>query len=157
MLDVTPPEVEKAKALLKESEELVDKRQMLIKSVDRSEHGWSTVEEYIDDELAEDSDDEKRLFRAESRAGHKIKAKAIKEIKPASNRGCNQFFNRSGFGSSEVQGSGFTPQQTFPKLAARQTPSSSVNSIGTSYGPCFQYGKIGHFRRACPLLSQASK
>ena len=158
VLDVTPPDVEKAKALLKEGEDLVDKRQKLIKIADRSEHGWSTVEEYVEDELAEDSDDEKRLFRAESRAGRKMKAKANKAKKPAGNRGRSHFFNRSGFGSSGVQGTGFTPQQPFPQLgAARQTPASSAISIGTSYGPCFQCGKIGHFRRACPLLSQASK
>ena len=70
VLDVTPPDVEKAKALLKEGEHLVDKRQKLIEIADRSEHGRSTVEEYVEDELAEDSDDEKRLFRAESKAGH---------------------------------------------------------------------------------------
>ena len=31
VLDTTPPEVEKAKAILKEGEELLDKRQKLIK------------------------------------------------------------------------------------------------------------------------------
>ena len=158
VLNVTPPDVEKAKAPLKEGENLVDKRQKLIKIADRSDHGWSTVKEYFEDELAEDSDDEKRLFRAESRAGRKIKAKANRAKKPASNRGHSHFFNWSGFGSSGVQATGLTPQQPFPQLgAARHTPASSAISIGTSYGPCFQCGKIGHFRRACPLLSQASK
>ena len=95
---------------------------------------------------------------AESRAGHKIKAKANKAKKPASNRGQSHFFNWSGYGSSGVLGTGYTPQQLFSQLgAARQTPSSSAISIGTSYGPCFQCGKIAHFRRACLLLSQASK
>ena len=94
--------------------------------------------------LSEDSDDEKRLFRTESRAGCKIKAKAIKAMKPASNRGCNQFFNQSGFGSSEVKGSGFTPQQPFPELgAARQTPSSSANSIGYRMALFFSVARLG--------------
>ena len=45
-------------------------RQKLIKIADRSEFGWHTVEEYLEDELA----DEKRLGRAEGRAKRKNKA-----------------------------------------------------------------------------------
>ena len=50
----------------------------MIKIADRSEHGWATVKEYEDDELAENSDDEKRLFRAEARAGRKTRQKSTK-------------------------------------------------------------------------------
>ena len=77
-LDATPPEVEKAKKLLKEGEELIKERQKLIKVADRSEHGWATVEEYVADELADDSDDEKRFFKAEARAGRKLKVSKSK-------------------------------------------------------------------------------
>ena len=53
----------------------ISKRQKLIRTADRSKHGWVTVE---DDELAEDSDDEKRLVKAEARAGRKLKQKLAK-------------------------------------------------------------------------------
>ena len=46
---------------LEEGEELITNRQKLIKVADRSEFGWATVEEYVADELADNSDDEKRL------------------------------------------------------------------------------------------------
>ena len=36
----------------------------LIRMTDRSEHGWATVEEYLEDELAENSDNEKRMQKA---------------------------------------------------------------------------------------------
>ena len=53
VLDTTAPEVEKAKALL------IDKWQKL---ADRSEHGWSTIDEYVEDKLADDSDNENMYF-----------------------------------------------------------------------------------------------
>ena len=53
-------------------------RQKAIRIADRSEYGWATVEEYEEDELAANSNDEKRLFRAEMRAGRRCKAAAAK-------------------------------------------------------------------------------
>ena len=70
-LEQRPPAVEKAKTLIKEGEKLIDTRQKHIKIADRSEFGWATVAEYEEDELADNSDDEKRLFRAEGSAGSK--------------------------------------------------------------------------------------
>ena len=61
-LSETPPTIKKAKTLLEEGEKLLKSRQKLMKIADRSECGWATVEEYVEDELADDSDDEKRLF-----------------------------------------------------------------------------------------------
>ena len=54
--------MEKARTLLKELEKLIDARQKNIKIADRSEHVWATVQEYEEDELADNSDGEKRLF-----------------------------------------------------------------------------------------------
>jgi len=54
-----PPAVEKAQRLLQEGQKLIDIRQKLIKIADRSGHGWAAVKEYKEDELAENSDDEK--------------------------------------------------------------------------------------------------
>ena len=72
-LEKTPPAVDKATTALKEGEKLIAERQKLIRIADRSDHGWATVEEYMEDELADNSDDEKRLFKAEQRAARKIK------------------------------------------------------------------------------------
>ena len=52
-LELPSPAVEKARTLLKEGEKLIDARQKNIKIADRSEHGWATVQEYEEDELAE--------------------------------------------------------------------------------------------------------
>ncbi len=71
-LDRVPLEVEKAKTTFQEGEKLLTDRQKLLKIAERSELGWTTVE-YQEDELTYNSDDEKRLFCAEQRAGRKIK------------------------------------------------------------------------------------
>ncbi|PFX31643.1 hypothetical protein AWC38_SpisGene3542 [Stylophora pistillata] len=64
---------DKVKAALDSGTEVVSKRIKVIKMADKSEFGWSTVNEYLSDELASDSDDEKRMFRAERRAERKTK------------------------------------------------------------------------------------
>ena len=68
-LSETPLAVEKAKTQLEEGLKLVCEHQKLILTADRSEHGWATVEEYLEDELVVNSDDEKRMQKAEFRVG----------------------------------------------------------------------------------------
>ena len=46
---------------------LIERRQKLIKLVDKSEAGWLAVDEY-ESELAEDSADEKRIRKAQDKA-----------------------------------------------------------------------------------------
>ena len=46
-LDENPPAIEKAKTALEEGKELITNRQKLIKIADRSEFGWTTVDEYV--------------------------------------------------------------------------------------------------------------
>ena len=60
--------VKKTAAPLKEGIKAIEVRQKHIKIADRSELGWAVVAAYEDDELASDSDDEKRIYRAEREA-----------------------------------------------------------------------------------------
>ena len=89
-LEQRTPAVEKAHPLLKVGEKLIDVRQKIIKIADRSERGWATVSEYEEDELAGNSEDEKRLFRAEARAGRKLKQKNADERKTQQSGGARK-------------------------------------------------------------------
>ena len=47
--------------LIKEGKELIRKRQKLIRIADKSVDGWKMVDEYVSDDLAPGSEDDKRL------------------------------------------------------------------------------------------------
>ena len=57
--------------LVKEGKELIRKRQKLIRLADKSKDGWKVVDEYLSDELALDSEDEKKLRKAKIAAARK--------------------------------------------------------------------------------------
>ena len=63
---------EKVKVALESNTELVSNCGEAIKLADKSEFGWVTVNEYLSDELVSDSDDDNRIYRAETRAERKI-------------------------------------------------------------------------------------
>lgn len=52
---------------------LIQKRQKLIKLADKSEAGWLVVDEYESDELAENSEDDKKIRKAQDKAVRKKK------------------------------------------------------------------------------------
>ena len=144
-----PPALEKVKRALQEGEDLIKERQKLIKIADRSEHGWATVEEYVADELADNSDDEKRLYKAEARAGRKVNKSKIKK-KPIIRR------NLPWSQQTQSQTQSKPNSGSVPYSAGQSSQTNKSFQLSTA-GPCFQCGKIGHFRRACPLLTQTPK
>ena len=60
----------------------------MIKLADRSEAGWAVVEEYEEDDLADNSEDERRMEKAEGKAEKKLaKKRKLKEAKIKSDFG----------------------------------------------------------------------
>ena len=57
---------------VEEGIEVVKNRQKAIRIANRSELGWAMINEYGEDELADDSDDEKRIARAVATAERKV-------------------------------------------------------------------------------------
>ena len=66
------------KPLLEEALKEVKKRNKLIKLADKSEAGWLAIDEYIADDLASDSDDDKKIRKAQARAVAKKKGQSAK-------------------------------------------------------------------------------
>ncbi|KAK3742011.1 hypothetical protein QZH41_019859, partial [Actinostola sp. cb2023] len=59
--------------LITEGKKLIKKRQKLIRIADKAKDGWRVVEEYVSDELASDTDDEKRLKKRFSKLAEERK------------------------------------------------------------------------------------
>ena len=66
-LDHFNTDLQKSLRSLEEGAQLVEKCINAIKLADKSDYVWSTVNEYLRDELASDADDEKKMYRAENR------------------------------------------------------------------------------------------
>ena len=66
---------DKISTLVSEGKKLIHKRQKLIKIAVRYKDGWQVVEEYESDELASNSEDEKKLKKAKEAAGRKRKTR----------------------------------------------------------------------------------
>lgn len=127
----------KAKEALKEGRDLLKERQKLIKLADKSEFGWSTINEYLDDELADDEADARKIKKAEKRAADRIKANQEKKRK-----------------SSRVQqpSQGRLPGLNWPASTSSLPyfrPSSSRSSLSRSQDICFRCGKKGHWVENC--------
>jgi hypothetical protein len=61
-----------------EAVDLLGHRNKLIKLADMSDSGWAVVNEYEAHQLADDSEDEKRILKAEARASKKIRESRLK-------------------------------------------------------------------------------
>ena len=136
-------EISKAQESLQKGEHMLNERQKHILLADKSEFGWGTVHEYKKHELAENSEDEKRILKSESRA------KAHRK-KTQSNFSSKRY-------SHSAQKEEFTPQP----YASVQSRRASMAYSPTSYknvfkpGSCYSCGKIGHWRNECPGIAKS--
>jgi hypothetical protein len=71
---------------ISEGYNLVKQRQKLIKLADSSVAGWRAVDEYIKNPIASDSEDEKRITKAETRTEKKVKDERSKRQREARER-----------------------------------------------------------------------
>ena len=78
-------DIDKAGEKVEELKESLRYRQKIIKLADKSEAGWLAVKEYQTEELASDSEDEKRIKKAQERALKEKKQNAFKRTENSSN------------------------------------------------------------------------
>ena len=131
--------LERAASEMTQGMELITRRQKMIKFADRSESGWAVVEEYEDDDLADDSEDEKRMEKAERLAEKKLaKKRKLREVKA-----------KEVLSTAVVTAGGapFLSKAPFVEPAKAAAPKPSPRF---PMGTCFQCGDAGHWRKECP-------
>ena len=133
-------DIDCAKSNLSDAIKTVQERQKLIRLADRSDLGWGVVKEYVADDLATDSSDEKRIKKAEKAAA----AKKPTRKRPASSR-FSPLAPR--FPSRATSTSTLAAPQRQPPFRPYYYRSSAVDNR-----VCFQCGIHGHVRSNCPSL-----
>ena len=134
--------LDKVKDSLQKGEDLLKEHQKHILLADKSEYGWSTVKEYEKSEIADDSDDEKKMFKAEARAKAHLKQSASRSRTAASGFAARK--------DSVVQDSAPSRSGERNSLGLKQIPTVEAQSrTRIRPGNCFQCGKPGHWRAQC--------
>ena len=93
---------EKVKVALESGIEVISKRVKAIKLADKSEFGWATVDEYLSDELASDSDDEKRIYRAERKINKEKRRRVRSDEKGSGSSSVLRAASSSRFSSKDL-------------------------------------------------------
>ena len=142
--------VQRAKELLKEGTVLINDRQKLIKLADKSEFGWNTIREYVDDDLADNEADSKKIKKAEKRAGERVKA--IQEKKRKQNKPPQRNFQPS---TSAISSNSSNSVAHHPQYF-RSQHRSSFDTPARFHDFCYRCGKRGHWASQCSRNSNAS-
>ena len=114
-----------ARQKISEGIELVNYRQKLVKMADSSELGWRVVQEYTSNPLADDSEDDKKILRAQNRAERKAKSEKAKKKR-------------------------LTPYSRPAQPSASATASRTTAGNSQKPGVCYNCYKAGHWQYECP-------
>ena len=127
--------LDRAAKELEEGTVLIVHRQKVIKLADRSEAGWAVVEEYKGDDLANNSEDEQRMERAEGKAEKKLaKKRKLKEAKAKDDFGAKPAV---AFGTSRQ-----FPAKSMEVARGAGAPPKPASRFPS--GTCFECGDPGH-------------
>ena len=161
-LQATPPQVDKALEDLKEGEKKLANRNKLILIADSSEQGWDVVNEYERKDLADDSDDDKRIRQAETRAFQK-RRRVQSAKKTATSYSSQRSSNQANKALPSIL---YTPPGYSSSVSILQfsvSPAVGRGLFNSSYWPrasrgfrggcCFSCGSFGHYRNQCPELN----
>jgi hypothetical protein len=125
-------DLDKVHQLLHEGNEAIGARNKLVKLADKSEGGWATVSEYVDNDLADNSDDDKKIRRAEA---------AVR-------------------GAKKRKRETFLKKKSYTHNFSAQSGNSNFAFNGRPRGPqpsdtCMQCGLFGHWRKDCQQRTAA--
>ena len=134
---------------LKNCLEIIRKRNKLIRLADKSEAGWAIVQEYQTDDLASDTDDDRKIRRAEKAALEKKKQWKFQSKRAHPQRSGNDS-GTSGFLPTVVD-SLPNPLSTGQRHNFRGYE-GKPHSYAARKGSCHACGAFGHWRHECKSI-----
>ena len=134
---------------ISEGLDLISNRQKVIRLADSSELGWSVVKEYQSNPLASDSEDEKRMMRAEARASRKMKQRRFERSRRM------QRFQPFPQGYQSTSATATSGQ--FQQGTNIPTVNSVRSGRGRRPGLCYGCGKSGHWKFECLSAETVTK
>ena len=137
MEDIGREDLTEAKKKLTEGKKIVTTQQKLIRMADRETDGWGVVNCYMADELADDTDDEKKIARSRREAAYNRKQQDGQiSNKRRRNYRHNTYNFRNGYRRFEN--------------GRNERPKTQYREDRTKWGSCFGCGSFGHFKSEFP-------
>ena len=131
---------DKVHASLEKGETLLTERQKHILLAEKSDFVWSFTREYKRNDLAEDSDGEKKVIRAEARACTQVKQSGCLKSRPTNRREHTALTTAMATASSQCSG--------------KPIPIVHTRAPQAKPGSCFACNKPGHWRAQCPYTAK---
>ena len=128
--NISQTNVNNAKRKITEGMDIIKNKQKLIKLADSSDAGWRVVAEYIANPLAENSEYERKMYKAQSRADTKMKKEKLKKRTDQRTTPYNKTTTSNSTGSQSI-------------------PVNVSSGFGRP-GRCFYCHESGHWIRQCP-------
>ena len=151
-LNRSTPRVSRAESKLEEGIDLLNDRNKMIIIADTTEGGWATVAEYCQKDIPSDSEDDRRIKKADVSALKKKQQKRKPQQKKPywNNWNNNDRNNRNNFRQNNRRD---YDRPYYPQENYGQRTTASKKFLST-HRLCFGCGSSRHYRRDCPLTDR---
>ena len=145
-----PPNIRKAVSTLDEGIYFNNFRTKCILMADKAEGGWATVEEYLQRELASDSEDDKRMRKAEQTVAKKFEQK--KKSKPYKPRyqPYNKNYSQQNYNNNSYNDRNSYSNNGYNHNSFNNNSGNGFRKPGRYRRGCFICGDMAHWKDACP-------